>query len=127
MVYLALVLDVIPGLYGIPLCVVVIGCCLSASINTILFIEEPQGRPGGLGEGSRARGSPIAVSRSTGCSGNSNLCAMLMVSLCHGITYIPQISHDGLRDSVVLDQFVGRSEITLVIFMATSEAGPLET
>ena len=44
-----------------------------------------------------------------------------MVSLCNDITYIPQISHDGLRDSVVSDQVGGRSEITLVTFMATKE------
>ena len=69
----------------------------------------------------------MAALRSTGPPGNSNLCSMLMVSLCNDITYIPQISHDGLRDSVVSDQVGGRSEITLVTFMATSEAGPLET
>ena len=86
----------------------------SVSINTIEFIEEPQGRPGVLGEGSIARESSIAVTRSTGRLGNSNLCSVLMVSLCNDTTYIPQISHDGLRDSVVSDQVGGRSEITLI-------------
>ena len=54
---------------------------------------------------------------------------MLMLPLCHDITYTPQISHDGLCDMVVWIKYSRRSirDHLVIILMATSKAGLLET
>ena len=45
----------------------------------------------------------MAALRSTGPPGNSNLCSMLMVSVCHDTTCVLQISNVGSSERSIRD------------------------